>query len=143
MPQFDLNFEFGGQPTEPEVSVQEENELVTERTRFIALEKHELNKACKILKQQKHHLCNEMEVYVVESHNNGMVSQLLVQSRFWYSASFFYKDFEVACVESFCKIEKYDWVDEAFIDVLCPFIHGLHESRNSGVKGSKTGVKFW
>ena len=76
MPQFDLNFEFWGQTTETEVSVQEENEPVTERTRFIALEEHELNEASEMLKQEKHHFCEEMEVYVVESHNNGMVSQL-------------------------------------------------------------------
>ena len=42
MSQFD-NFDFGGQTTETEVSVQEENESATERTRFIALEEHELN----------------------------------------------------------------------------------------------------
>ena len=37
MPQLDLNFEFGGQTgTETEVSVQEENEPLTERKRFIA-----------------------------------------------------------------------------------------------------------
>ena len=43
MPQFDSNFEFEGQTTETEVSVQEENEPATERTRFIALGKHKLN----------------------------------------------------------------------------------------------------
>ena len=43
MAQFDLNFKFGGQTTDSEVSVQEENEPATERTRFIALQQHELN----------------------------------------------------------------------------------------------------
>ena len=76
MPQFDLNFEFGGQVTETEVSGQEENEPATERTRFIALEEHELNEVLENAQAKKHHLCEEREVYVVESHNNGMVLQL-------------------------------------------------------------------
>ena len=38
MPQFHLNFEFVGQTTETDVSGQEENEPVTERTSFITLE---------------------------------------------------------------------------------------------------------
>ena len=49
IPKCDLNFEFGGQTTETGASVQEENEPVKERTRFIALEKQELNEAWKML----------------------------------------------------------------------------------------------
>ena len=57
------------------MSGHEENEPVTERTRFIALEKPELNEAWKMLNQKKKTLMRRNGGLLLKV--NGMVSQLI------------------------------------------------------------------
>ena len=82
MPQFDLNFEFGGDRSRSLFKKKTTSQQRRRQGLLLLKLERELSEVLEKMLKQKNLVCEEMEAYVVEtSHHNGMVSQMFPSNK--------------------------------------------------------------